>query len=55
MEVQPKDPSKNHFHVSMVKSGVRIIAGVALIFGDLLLAGILVIVAELLGIVEEIV
>ena len=44
-----------HTSVSMVKSIVRIGAGAALIAGDLLAAGILVIVAELLGVAEELV
>ena len=57
------DPGKGHFYVSIVKSVIRIAAGVCIAkFGyllnvsDLLLyAGILIIVAEVLGIVEEIV
>ena len=44
-----------HTSVSMVKSGFRILAGVALCFGDFVVAGALLIVAELLGIVEELV
>ena len=55
MEVQPKDPSKGHFYVSLVKSGMRIGAGIALIRGQLITAGALFIVAEILGIVEELV
>ena len=50
-----KDPGKGHFYVSLVKSVVRIGAGVSLLFGSLLWAGVLLIVAESLGIVEEIV
>lgn len=50
-----KDPGKGHFYVSLVKSVLRIAAGVFLITGNLLLAGSLFIVAEGLGIVEEIV
>ena len=50
-----KDPGKGHFYVSLVKSVLRIAAGVFLITGNLLLAGSLFIVAEVLGIVEEIV
>ena len=48
-----KDPSLKHFYISLVKSAVRIGAGVALIFGSLLWAGILLIGAEVLGILEE--
>ena len=55
MEIQPKDPSKGHFYVSLVKSIIRIGAGIALIYGDVLVAGVLLIVAESLGIVEELV
>lgn len=55
MEVQPKDPSKGHFYISLVKSVVRIGAGGCLIFGDLFFAGFLLIFAEILGIAEELV
>ena len=48
------DPMK-HKYISFVKSGFRILAGVALCFGDLVVAGALVIVAEMLGIAEELV
>lgn len=55
MEVQPKDTSKGHFYVSLVKSGIRILAGFCLIAGNLYWAGALIISAEILGIVEELV
>jgi hypothetical protein len=55
MEVQPKDTSKGHFYVSLVKSGFRIGAGIALVRGQLVTAGALLIFAELLGILEEMV
>lgn len=55
MEVQPKDTSKGHFYVSLVKSGLRIIAGAFLMLGNLFIAGGLLIAAEALGIVEELV
>ena len=56
MEIQPKDISKGHFYVSMVKSAVRIAAGISLIWPQsLVLAGIFLIAAEVLGIVEEMV
>jgi hypothetical protein len=54
-DIQPKDPSKGHFYVSLVKSGLRIIAGAVLIAGNLYWAGALIITAEILGIVEELV
>lgn len=55
MEVQPKDTSKGHFYVSLVKSGMRIIAGATLASGQLYAAGMLLIFAEMLGVVEELV
>ena len=55
MEIQPKDTSKGHFYVSLVKSGLRIIAGTALIYGFILEAGCFLIAAEILGVVEELV
>ena len=55
IDVQPQDPSRGHFYVSLVKSGLRIVAGVFLIDGNLLVAGSLLILAEGLGIIEELV
>ena len=55
IEIQPKDTSRGHFYVSMVKSVLRIIAGGNLVLGNLWMAGTLLIFAELLGIVEELV
>ena len=55
IDVQPRDPSRGHFYVSLVKSGLRIVAGVFLIDGNLLVAGSLLILAEGLGIIEELV
>ena len=55
MEIQPKDTSKGHFYVSLVKSVLRITAGGALISGLIVHAGVLLIAAEVLGIVEELV
>ena len=42
-----------HFRVSVAKSGLRIAAGLFLIFGGLFLAGVAFIAAEVLGVVEE--
>ena len=47
--MEQKDPSKRHFYISIVKSAVRILAGVYLIFGDFVTAGSLIIGAEVLG------
>ena len=55
IDIQPKDTSKGHFYVSLVKSAIRIVAGACLIGGNLLMAGYCLIIAEMLGIVEEIV
>lgn len=54
LNVQPKDPSKMHFYISLVKSVVRITGCVAVIGGASIfwLAGAFL-VAELLGIAEE--
>lgn len=55
IDIQPKDTSKGHFYVSLVKSVLRITAGGALISGFIVHAGVLLIVAEILGIIEELV
>ena len=55
LNIQPKDTSKGHFYVSMVKSALRVVAGIALIQGLLMPAGAFLIAAEVLGIVEELV
>ena len=55
IDIQPKDTSKGHFYVSIVKSVVRIAAGIALITGAFVVTGALLILAETLGIVEELV
>lgn len=72
MMINNTDPGKGHFYVSIVKSVIRIAAGVLICLfsmGDdivnyydgnvvsefLLYAGLLIIGAEVLGIVEEIV
>jgi len=54
---EPRDVSKKHFYISMVKSVVRIAAGGVLCFTGndfLIITGVLIIAAEILGIVEEI-
>jgi hypothetical protein len=53
MSVEPKDVSKKHFYISLIKSAVRIGAGGFLVTGNFVVAGVLFIVAEVLGIVEE--
>jgi hypothetical protein len=52
--MQPKESKSNrHFNISMVKSGVRIAAYTMLAFGHLWLAGLTLIMAEGLGVAEE--
>jgi len=48
------DPQK-HQYISFAKSGLRIIAGVLLCTGQLYAAGAFFILAEVLGIAEELV
>ena len=42
-----------HFRISLIKSGLRVLAGLALILSDITLSGILFVGAELFGILEE--
>ena len=62
MEVANKDPGKFHFYVSLVKSAVRIAAGVAFVVAGyyledwgtyIIMGGALLIAAEILGVLEE--
>ena len=55
VDIQPKDTSKGHFYVSLAKSGIRIFAGGVLMAGNIWLAGLCIVLAEVLGVVEEIV
>lgn len=55
IDIQSKDTSKGHFYVSMVKSALRVVAGVMFIQGSMILGGAFLIAAEALGIVEELV
>jgi hypothetical protein len=52
--MQPKESKTNwHFRISLFKSCLRIVAGVATIKGEFVVAGTLLILAEVLGIAEE--
>lgn len=42
-----------HKNVSFVKSILRILAGISIVFNALILGGALLILAEVLGIIEE--
>jgi len=55
IKIQPKDTSRNHFYVSLAKSLIRIVAGGALLTGHVAEAGALLILAEVLGVAEEMV
>ncbi len=55
IDIQPKDISRGHFYVSLAKSGIRIFAGGVLMAGNVWLAGLCIVLAEVLGVVEEIV
>lgn len=48
------DPKK-HLVISVIKSILRIIAGTSLVFGSLFVCGTFIVLAELLGILEELV
>ena len=52
--MQKKESKGNlHFVASLTKSAVRVMAGITLINDQVLLAGILIIFAEVFGIIEE--
>lgn len=52
--MQEKESKTNwHFRISIAKSTLRLAAGVSLCIGDLITSGLFFIVAEILGIVEE--
>jgi hypothetical protein len=55
MQIQPKDTSRGHFVISIAKSVVRICAGASLATLNFELAGGLFVIAEALGILEELV
>ncbi len=54
INMQQKESKTNwHFRISVFKSCLRIMAGITLIRGELAISGVLFIIAEILGIVEE--
>lgn len=56
LNIQPRGPSRGHFYVSLAKSAIRIAAGIALVWPQsIVLAGVFLIAAEVLGVVEEVV
>lgn len=46
---------RGHLIVSIIKSIMRIIAGTSLVFGSFIACGAFLVLAELLGIIEELV
>jgi len=48
------DPKK-HLIISVVKSLFRIVAGIALLCENVMVAGLIFIVAEIIGVIEELV
>lgn len=55
MQLHSKDTHRSHFYMRLIKSALRMIAGISLIQGSLLAAGALIMAAEILGIAEELV
>jgi len=54
MDQHTPDP-KAHKQISLIKSGIRILAGIAFCFGGISIGGFLLIIAEAAGIAEELV
>ena len=50
---QKESKSNRHFIISLIKSAVRIAAGIDLALGNVWYAGVLLVIAEVLGVVEE--
>ena len=54
LNVQPKDPSKRHFYISMVKSTLRMVGCVlGVLFQSVSVLAFMFLAAEILGIAEE--
>lgn len=51
--MQTKDFRNSHFYISLIKSGMRMVAAGNLVLGNLLYAGLFLFLAEVLGILEE--
>jgi len=51
---EPKDPSNKHFYISLIKSALRIVGCTAVLLGgSIMYLAALFLLAELLGIAEE--
>lgn len=61
MSIQPRDVDPSHMYISFVKSGVRVVCGLMMMAAGwgvhpmLMYAGLALIIAEVLGVLEEIV
>jgi hypothetical protein len=55
MKINFVPDAKKHLIVSILKSMIRIVAGIMFIAGLIVAGGVLIILAEILGIIEEIV
>jgi hypothetical protein len=55
MQIAFRDPGKGHFYMSLAKSAIRIVGCVFLIQGNFVVAGLMLLGAEGLGIAEELV
>jgi hypothetical protein len=51
---QIPDPEK-HLKLSIIKSAVRVLAGASIVIGMVVIGGALLIVAEIIGVAEELV
>jgi hypothetical protein len=50
-----KSPSPiHHLYISLIKSVIRVAAGLYFVVNDIFLGGVLLIAAEVLGVLEEI-
>ena len=54
MNIEQQPNPKIHFYISLVKSCLRIFAGITLVNSLFVATGVLFIVAEVLGILEEV-
>jgi len=43
-----------HLYISLIKSLIRVVAGLYFVLNDIFLGGVLIIAAEVLGVLEEI-
>jgi hypothetical protein len=51
--MQERDKRNTHFWISLIKSGFRFVAAGFLVMGNFVVAGLMLALAEVLGILEE--